>query len=208
MGGVEPANTQRRGEPRPTELRVGPVQAIKTCLSKSFKFSGRASRSEFWWFVLFIALITLFIPFIAGFMVAFPVGVSAGFEAQQTGAPVEMAELRSNIQAHKSAYINIILALTLLCWWPLFAVIARRLHDTNRKLIMLFSPVLFFVFIFAGSIIYGSANDMDMTKLGQQIGFRFREILFFISLPLFWLLSRPPTAGPNRYGPNPHAVHQ
>ena len=28
-----------------------PAQAIKTCLIKSFNFSGRASRSEFWWFV-------------------------------------------------------------------------------------------------------------------------------------------------------------
>lgn len=29
---------------------MGPVQAIKTCLAKSFQFSGRASRAEFWWF--------------------------------------------------------------------------------------------------------------------------------------------------------------
>lgn len=28
-------------------------QAISTCLSKYATFSGRASRSEFWWFVLF-----------------------------------------------------------------------------------------------------------------------------------------------------------
>ena len=29
---------------------MGPVQSIKTCLRKSFILSGRASRSEFWWF--------------------------------------------------------------------------------------------------------------------------------------------------------------
>lgn len=29
---------------------MGPAQAIKTCLRKSFQFSGRASRSEFRWF--------------------------------------------------------------------------------------------------------------------------------------------------------------
>ena len=29
---------------------MGPVQAIKTCLAKSFQFSGRASRPEYWWF--------------------------------------------------------------------------------------------------------------------------------------------------------------
>ena len=32
---------------------MGPVQALKTCLRKSFQFSGRASRSEFWWFMTF-----------------------------------------------------------------------------------------------------------------------------------------------------------
>lgn len=30
---------------------MGPAQSIKTGFAKSFQFSGRASRSEFWWFV-------------------------------------------------------------------------------------------------------------------------------------------------------------
>ncbi len=29
---------------------MGPLDAIKTCLAKSFQFKDRASRSEFWWF--------------------------------------------------------------------------------------------------------------------------------------------------------------
>jgi uncharacterized membrane protein YhaH (DUF805 family) len=32
------------------------TDAIKTCLSKYADFSGCATRSEYWWFVLFIAL--------------------------------------------------------------------------------------------------------------------------------------------------------
>ena len=31
---------------------MGPTQAIKTGLAKSFQFKGRATRSEFWWFTL------------------------------------------------------------------------------------------------------------------------------------------------------------
>ena len=31
---------------------MSPIQAITTCLRKSFQFSGRASRPEFWWFTL------------------------------------------------------------------------------------------------------------------------------------------------------------
>jgi uncharacterized membrane protein YhaH (DUF805 family) len=34
---------------------MGPAQAIRTGLAKSFQFSGRASRSEFWWFALIMA---------------------------------------------------------------------------------------------------------------------------------------------------------
>ena len=34
-------------------------QAISTCLSKYATFSGRASRSEFWWFSLFQPLVLL-----------------------------------------------------------------------------------------------------------------------------------------------------
>jgi uncharacterized membrane protein YhaH (DUF805 family) len=30
---------------------MGPTQAIRTGIAKSFQFSGRASRSEYWWFL-------------------------------------------------------------------------------------------------------------------------------------------------------------
>lgn len=36
-----------------------PLTAIQTCLAKSFQFSGRASRSEFWWFACFLGAIWL-----------------------------------------------------------------------------------------------------------------------------------------------------
>ena len=34
-------------------------EAIRTCMSKYATFEGRASRSEFWWFYLFTALVSL-----------------------------------------------------------------------------------------------------------------------------------------------------
>jgi uncharacterized membrane protein YhaH (DUF805 family) len=33
-------------------------QAIQTCLRKYADFAGRAARSEFWWFILFTALVS------------------------------------------------------------------------------------------------------------------------------------------------------
>jgi uncharacterized membrane protein YhaH (DUF805 family) len=32
--------------------------SVKVCLSKYTDFSGRATRSEYWWFVLFIVLVS------------------------------------------------------------------------------------------------------------------------------------------------------
>jgi uncharacterized membrane protein YhaH (DUF805 family) len=34
------------------------IESIKTCFTKYAEFSGRASRSEFWWWVLFVFLVS------------------------------------------------------------------------------------------------------------------------------------------------------
>lgn len=39
-------------------------EAIKTCLSKYADFDGRAKRSEYWWFYLFVILTCIFLTFI------------------------------------------------------------------------------------------------------------------------------------------------
>ena len=37
---------------------MDPVTAMKTCFKKYFDFKGRARRSEFWWFVLFMVIVS------------------------------------------------------------------------------------------------------------------------------------------------------
>lgn len=39
-------------------------QSIKTCLSKYVAFSGRAQRSEYWWWSLFVIVLTYGVMFI------------------------------------------------------------------------------------------------------------------------------------------------
>jgi uncharacterized membrane protein YhaH (DUF805 family) len=41
------------------------VEAIQVCLAKYVDFKGRASRSEFWWFVLFQGIVSIAIHFLA-----------------------------------------------------------------------------------------------------------------------------------------------
>ena len=44
--------------------------AVKTVLSKYATFTGRASRSEFWWFTLFIFILSLVLAMIEGAILA------------------------------------------------------------------------------------------------------------------------------------------
>ena len=49
------------------------IEAVKSCLAGYVKFSGRASRSEYWWFVLFyflVALVSAFLGHIISGLVA------------------------------------------------------------------------------------------------------------------------------------------
>lgn len=43
----------------PKEERMSFTESVRTCLQKYAAFDGRASRSEFWWFYLFVALVSL-----------------------------------------------------------------------------------------------------------------------------------------------------
>ena len=78
--------------------------SIKTCFNKYAVFSGRASRSEFWWFALF-ALIGGIIAWIIDVMIL-------GYDAEANGP------------------INLIFSIILIL--PSFAVGARRLHDIDK----------------------------------------------------------------------------
>lgn len=43
--------------------------AVRRCLTGKYcSFSGRASRSEFWWFVLFMFLVNVVVSIVAGFL--------------------------------------------------------------------------------------------------------------------------------------------
>ena len=78
--------------------------SIKTCFNKYAVFSGRASRSEFWWFALFILIIGM-IGWIIDVMIF-------GYSSDVTGP--------------MGWIITIATAL------PSLAVGARRLHDTDK----------------------------------------------------------------------------
>lgn len=79
--------------------------AIKSVFSQYVGFSGRARRSEYWWFALFTFLVS-----IAAAILDSALGLT--FEGSSTG------------------FIGLVASLALLL--PALAVAVRRLHDTDR----------------------------------------------------------------------------
>ena len=50
------------------------LKAVETCFFKYADFNGRASRSEFWYFYLFIVIASIVLGFIGGLLALTPVG--------------------------------------------------------------------------------------------------------------------------------------
>ena len=45
-----------------------PMESIKTCFKKFFDFTGRARRSEYWWFFLFCIIVSSVFSFVGGIL--------------------------------------------------------------------------------------------------------------------------------------------
>ena len=85
------------------------IDAVKTCFIKYVDFSGRASRSEFWYFVLFVFII-------------------------QTCADIlDAAIVGKSFWSYEDLYGTVSLIFNVLIFLPSVAVSFRRLHDINKS---------------------------------------------------------------------------
>jgi len=85
--------------------------AIRTVLKQYATFSGRASRAEFWYWVLGVLLVSIVLAVIEGLLIAPAMGFRA-FDPE-AGQPLS-------------------LIMSLAIFLPSTAVAVRRLHDTGR----------------------------------------------------------------------------
>ena len=95
------------------------TESIKSVFSKYATFSGRASRSEFWWWYLFVSLVNLVMSFIWNMSTMGMLNSATSVEAMLAG------------MFNWAYYLWIVVSLALLL--PTLGVIWRRLHDTNRS---------------------------------------------------------------------------
>ena len=91
---------------------MGFEDAVRSVLSKYVGFQGRALRSEYWWWILFVIILTAVTNAIDGFVIAPLLGFQS-FE-MNAGQP-----------------LSIIVSLAF--FLPSLAVSIRRLHDIGRS---------------------------------------------------------------------------
>lgn len=173
--------------------------AIKTCLSKYVTFSGRASRSEYWYFFLFILIVS---------------ALASLIDIQVFGQVTEtQTEDTTTVSASSSGPVQSLLGLAL--FLPHLAAAWRRMHDTGRSGLYALFP--FFLSLAAGAILFfgiglasnfagGGSLDILFTRATLLIVIPTLIVLVISPLLMLWWLTRPSQPGTNDYGPNPHEV--
>lgn len=175
------------------------TQSVRRCLGQYVTFSGRASRPEFWWFILFVVLVQA----VAN---AIDVTLFSTVTTVETGAG-------STTRVVSNAPVSGLAALALLL--PQLAAGWRRMHDTGRSGIFLLLPlllsaaaslVLFFGIGLASQFQHGGSLDLLFTRATLLVVIPTLLVLLISPLLVIWWLTRPSQPGTNEYGPNPAEV--
>lgn len=174
---------------------MGFKDAIKTCYSKYATFSGRASKSEFWWFALLGVIVHL----------------SLGW--------VRMLTMTANQASDKFLLLGsilIFLAAIFAVYFPWLSVGFRRLHDIGWPgwpisivflLIILQAVPSFFPFPTWLALVMGAANSGSvLMAVFATFVLNSAWLLLTAAAVFAYFLSRPSQPGPNKYGPPPPEV--
>ncbi|MDU9005835.1 DUF805 domain-containing protein [Sedimentitalea todarodis] len=174
--------------------------AVKTCLGKYVTFSGRAPRAEYWWFFLFILLVSFIASLIDWTFFTSVVSVSG--------------DAGSATMAHSSQPAQSVVGLAVVL--PHLAVAWRRMHDTGRSGLYVLLPMLMIVGT-ALVLLFGigladhfsgrHSIDVLLTRATLLVFIPAMFVLIVSPLLVLWWLSRPSQPGSNTYGPNPYEVH-
>ena len=103
------------------------VQSIQTCYKKFFDFSGRASKSEYWWFQLYIIIIYgMTFVFQGDLVLVFSILVIANI------IPLYAAGVRRLHDTDKSGWMVLISVIPLIGLYIIVLLIADGTKGKNR----------------------------------------------------------------------------
>ncbi len=157
--------------------------AVITCFKKFITIKGRASRSELWWFYLFMIITGKLLSFF-----------------------IDIPIFRFDFPPMNAPFLGI---LTIITFIPLICVIIRRFHDVNISAWWILFYCLYIAFI---NIVFPLLPDATMEEpilLFSIIKF----IIFIILIAIVFgspivalvILCIKGTAGDNRFGADPLA---
>jgi uncharacterized membrane protein YhaH (DUF805 family) len=174
---------------------MGPAQAIRTCLGNYVTFSGRASRSEFWWFWSLLTGLTLALS---------AVGLEAinGLLSLATLLPMLAVTWRRMHDADSSGAVVLLpfLAMIAAVYIQLFAMLGP-IHDQLEKL--KFGPDTTLAQMeeqLAKAATEGGANQTPPVSVLAVL------VSGAAAIWLIYLLARPSSLGPNRFGLPPGEI--
>ena len=160
-----------------------PIQSITTCLRKSFQFSGRASRSEFWWF----APIGMALPI--------EVGSQLNWRTTEMYNVLNVGVMLLSASPLASAMSRRVHDTDRPGWYPQIPIIVAT--------ILIFW--LFTSFRFVDGAPYSETQEALEIIRHETIIFVWLAC-FASFVTLLAMLCGKSTPGPNRYGPNPLEV--
>ena len=156
---------------------MSPVEAISSVFRNYVNFSGRAQRSEYWWFILFAVIsqtVVTFIPFLgtiyalALFLPSLAVAVRRLHDTNRTG------------------------------WWVLVYLVPAWVSAA-------LAIVLFLLFGLDGGDL-SFADGGEWAAIGVFLGILLvigLIVTLVLAIVMIVFLILPGTQGPNRYGPDP-----
>lgn len=101
------------------------IEAAKVCFSKYVTFSGRARRAEYWWFTLFVWVVSSLVGFIDGWLTG-DVGLLSGLWSLGTLLPILAAGARRLHDTDRSAWWLLIMLLPVIGAIVLIVFFASR----------------------------------------------------------------------------------
>jgi uncharacterized membrane protein YhaH (DUF805 family) len=100
------------------------VDSIKTCFTKYADFNGRGSRSEYWWFVLFVVLVSAAMSRISPMI--------SGLFSLATLLPSVAAAARRLHDTDRSGWMQLIALIPLIGWIVIIYFLAQEPKEPNR----------------------------------------------------------------------------
>jgi len=173
--------------------KLSPIGWAIRPLKNYAKFSGRASRAEFWWFFLFVMVAY------AGALFA----LGASLATFIRSAPAQSLSMNGGVGL---AFGFIGLFWTGL-FIPMLAVQVRRLHDTNRSgwwlgAFWLLYPI-YMMLLVGTTVTRGAAGPTQGAGIAIAAAI-FALAMFCLSIVLLVFFCLRGTEGPNRFGDDPY----